>query len=93
MTNVGHTHATEAHHRLMAELVATMAANTRTPLYDIKVTVGAADLDSELGTMRELLETLEAVDEMFSAPGRINKNTVRDRVRFVIAKARGGKSL
>jgi hypothetical protein len=36
----------------MNELVATMAANTKTPLYDIRVTVGAADLDAELGELR-----------------------------------------
>jgi hypothetical protein len=37
----------------------------------------------------ELYEALESVDAMFSAPGRINKNAVRDKVRVALAKARG----
>ena len=45
---------TPAHERLMAELVAVMAANSRTPLLEIPVTVGAADLDSELGRLRAM---------------------------------------
>ena|SRR6185312_7615362 len=36
-----------------------------------------------------LLEALQAVDEMFSRPGSINKQTVRDKVRAAIARAKG----
>jgi hypothetical protein len=36
-----------------------------------------------------LYEALEAVDRMFSAPGRINKNAVRDKVRAALSRARG----
>lgn len=37
----------------------------------------------------ELLEALEAVDRMFSEPGKWNKISVRDCVRAAIAKATG----
>jgi hypothetical protein len=37
----------------------------------------------------DMFEALESVDDMFSNPGRINKNTVRDNVRAALAKARG----
>lgn len=34
-----------------------------------------------------MLDALEAVDRMFSEPGKFNKNSVRDQVRAAIAKA------
>jgi len=40
-------------------------------------------------TAPELYDVLVLVDEMFSSPGSINKNSVRDKVRTILAQVRG----
>jgi hypothetical protein len=47
----------------------------------------ASALRELLAERERLMGTLEAVDRMFSNPGSINKNTVRDKVRATIKES------
>ena len=51
------------------------------------------DADAQaIAHVPDMIAALQAVDQMFSLPGKINKNTVRDRVRAALSKALGESS-